>query len=244
MDKKVEIDIIILSYAKDKKLRKITETALETLLASESPDHIQFHVVVIESNLEIKAYDYPNVRTVFPKEKFGYHKFMNLGIAMTESPYVCICNNDLVFHPNWATEILKAFQADPGLSSASPACSIHHPAMGIPIRNGVKYGYEVREELVGWCIFFKREMLKVTGKLDPGFKFWYADNDFSMMLQKHQLTHALVTDAIVDHLESQTLNTEEDQIRKKLTERERFYYEYKWEGRSYLSYLNRLRKFK
>src|SRR5690606_38909440 len=111
-------------------------------------------------------------------------------------------------------------------------------------RNGLKYGYEVRDELVGWCLFFKREMLQITGKLDPRFTFWYADNDYSMMLQKHGLTHALVTDAIVDHMESQTLNTKNEIERKKLTERARFYYEYKWEGRSFFSYLNRLRKFK
>lgn len=244
MDKATEIDVIILSFAKDAKLRQVTETGLATLLASEPADKIRFNVVVLESNHAAKAYDFPNVRTVFPKEKFGYHKYMNIGIGMTDSPFVCICNNDLLFHPGWASAILEAFAADPDLSSASPACSIHHPAHGIPIRNGVKYGYEVRGELIGWCLFFKREMLKVTGKLDPKFTFWYADNDYSKMLQKHGLKHALVTDAIVDHLESQTLNAEEEKKRKVLTERARFYYEYKWEGRSFFSYLNRLRKFK
>lgn len=244
MDKTIEIDIIILSYAKDDKLKRVTEKGLETLLASEPQDTIKFHVVVLESNASVKPYNYRNVRTVFPKKKFGYHRYMNMGIEMTSSSFVCICNNDLLFSPGWASEILKVFRDDPSLSSVSPACSIHHPEQGISIRNGVKYGYEVRAELVGWCLFFKRDMLKVTGKLDPKFKFWYADNDYSMMLQKHGLKHALVTDAIVDHLESQTLNTENEKNRKRLTARERFYYEYKWEGRSYFSYLNRLRKFK
>ncbi len=244
MAKIVDIDIVILSFAKNDELRKVTEKALETLLSSESPDTIKFHVVVLESNAAVPPYDFPCVRTVFPKKKFGYHKYMNMGIEMTASPYVCICNNDLLFTPGWASAILKAFRQDPGLSSASPACSVHHPAEGIPLNNGIKYGYEVRAELIGWCLFFKREMLKVTGKLDPKFKFWYADNDYSMMLQKHGLKHALVTDSIVDHLESQTLNTEDEEHRKRLTARERFYYEYKWEGRSFLSYINRLRKFK
>lgn len=244
MDRKIEIDIIILSFAKNENLRKVTEKALVTLFASESPDKIKFNVIVLESNKNEPPYNFSNVQTVFPKEKFGYHRYMNIGIDLTSSPYVCICNNDLLFHPNWATEILKAFKSDPQLSSVSPACSIHHPEQGMATGSGIKYGYGVRDELVGWCLFFKRDILKITGKLDPRFKFWYADNDYSMMLQKYGLKHALVTDSIVDHLESQTLNTENEKDRKKLTARERFYYEYKWEGRSFLSYLNRLRKFK
>ena len=244
MDQAIEIDIVILSFAKDERLRQVTDTALVTLLNSESVHKIRFNVVVLESNGEAKPYSYSQVRTEFPQTKFGYHKYMNIGIEMGTSPYVCICNNDLVFHPGWASAIMDAFQQDPTLTSASPACSIHHPQHGIPLSGEIHYGYEVRRELVGWCLFFKREMLKVTGRLDPGFRFWYADNDYSMMLQKHGLKHALVTDSIVDHLESQTLNTKDETERKRLTDRERFYYEYKWEGRSFFSYLNRLRKFK
>ncbi len=244
MDKKIDIDIIILSYAKDNKLRELTETALKTLFTSEPDDKINFNVVVVESNKDAEVYNYPNTQTVYPKEKFGYHRYMNIGIEMTNSPFVCICNNDLVFHDGWATEILRAFEKDAELCSTSPACSIHHPAQGISTHNGIHYGYEVRKELIGWCLFFKREILKITGKLDPNFKFWFADNDYSMTLQKHGLKHALVTSSIVEHLESKTLNTKRTRERKRLTAGERFYYEYKWEGRSYLSYLWKTKRFK
>jgi GT2 family glycosyltransferase len=86
-------------------------------------------------------------------------------------------------------------------------------------------------------------MLKTTGKLDPAFKFWFADNDYSNTLRKHGLKHALVTSSLVDHLESQTLKTKTTTEQMLLTSKERFYYEYKWEGRSFFSYLNRVRKF-
>ncbi|GGF38007.1 glycosyltransferase family 2 protein [Echinicola rosea] len=244
MNHSIEIDIVILSYAKDESLRKTTENALESLMSSESDSAVKFNVFVIESVKSQPRYNFPNTVTIYPNKKFGYHKFMNIGIKMGTSPYVCICNNDLIFHKTWASEIVRAFENDPHLSSASPACSIHHPDHGIKINNGLLYGYEVRKELIGWCLFFKREMLNITGKLDPKFKFWFADNDYSMTLQKHGLKHALVTSSVVDHLESQTLNTKSEKEKRKLTARERFYYEYKWEGRSLFSYLNRLRKFK
>ncbi|AGA78977.1 glycosyltransferase family 2 protein [Echinicola vietnamensis] len=239
-----EIDIIILSYAKDPALKEITENALKSLNESENNQSIKFNTIVIESEKKLRPYQYPKTKTIYPKQNFGYHKYMNIGIKMTQSEFVCICNNDLVFHKGWASEILQAFEKDPNLSSASPACSIHHPDHGIAINSGIHIGYEVRKELVGWCLFFKRDMLKVTGKLDPKFKFWFADNDYSMTLQEHGLKHALVASSIVDHLESKTLNTKSDKEKWKLTVRERFYYEYKWEGRSFLSYMNRLRKFK
>ncbi|WP_353720521.1 glycosyltransferase [Dyadobacter sp. 676] len=239
----IEIDIIILSYARNEELKKVTLDGIDTLLKSEDPQKIRFNIVVIESNKELKPYQYVGTQTVYPWQRFGYHRYMNIGIGMTKAPWVCICNNDLLFHPNWATEILRAFETDPSLWSACPACSIHHPEHGVALNSGLHYGYEVRRELVGWCIFFKRDMLKITGKLDPAFKFWYADNDYGNTLQKHHLKHALVTSSIVDHLESRTLKTKTATEQLQLTSRERFYYEYKWEGRSFFSYLNRLRKF-
>lgn len=85
-------------------------------------------------------------------------------------------------------------------------------------------------------------MLKVTGKLDESYKFWFADNDYANTLQKHGIVHALVTNSHVEHLESITLKTKNVKEQHKLTQGERFYYEYKWGGRSYLSYLNYKRK--
>jgi GT2 family glycosyltransferase len=238
-----EIDIVILSYASNEELKKITLDGIESLVKSESPDRVKFNIVVVESNRSLKPYQYPGSKTVYSWKPFGYHRYMNIGIGMTQSKYVCICNNDLIFHKGWATEILKAFEKDKELYSASPACSIHHPEQGIELDGRIHYGYEVRQELIGWCLFFRRDMLKITGKLDPAFKFWFADNDYSNTLQKYGLKHVLVTSSIVDHLESRTLKTKSTTEQLELTSRERFYYEYKWGGRSYFSYLNRVRKF-
>lgn len=240
----VNIDIIILSYARDAALKRLTQNTLDTLWASEPANLIRFNVVVIESNHALKPFQYTGTKTIYPEQKFGYNKFMNIGIRLTNSPYVCMCNNDLLFHKGWASAMLSAFAHPAGLESASPLCSVHHPGIGINPDTGILTGYEVRKELAGWCIFFRRKMLEKTGLPDPRFRFWYADNDYGNTLQKLGLKHALVTSSIVDHLESQTLLTKTSADQQKLTAGERFYYEYKWEGRSYLSYLNRLRKFR
>jgi GT2 family glycosyltransferase len=238
----MQVDIIMLSYASSSKLKKLTTSSIRSLLRSEAKERVKFNIVVIESNNEIYPFQYPGTRTIYPRKKFGFHKFMNIGIKSTDSPFICLCNNDLQFSKNWASEIKKNFDLDEDLVSACPIDPDFHSQCGILENTGNHYGYTIRKELVGWCIFLRRSILSTTGLLDPMFKFWYADNDYSRTLQKFSLKHALVSTSIVKHLESQTLKTRDVKDQHRLTFAEKFYYEYKWEGRSYHSYVYQKRK--
>lgn len=234
MSTHIDVDIIILSFAKNDELRKVTETALASLACSEPDSKIIFHVIVIESNHAAAPYAGNHVKTIYLDEAFNYHRFMNHGISITESPYVAICNNDLFFHPGWVSALLQAFHDDPKLLSASPICGLHHPAHGYALDSGVHIGYAVRGEIAGWCLFFKRRMLDVTGPLDEQFFFWYADNDYAKTLETHGIRHGLVTTSRVDHLESQTLETASSTQRTLLTQKAKYIYQRKWEGKSRL----------
>lgn len=236
-----EIDIIILSNAQNESLRNLTINCLESLVLSEPEDKIRFNILVIES-ARTSVYDFPNCRTIFPEKPFGFNRYMNLGIKMTDASFVCLCNNDLLFHKGWASKILEAFEQNPRLKSASPYCRFNHPVRNFMADTGVHLGYGVREEVSGWCILFKREILRTIGQLDERLTFWYADNDYANTLKKHGILHGLVTGSFVDHLESQTLATKSRKEQQRLTAGERYYYEYKWGTRSYLSYLNHKRK--
>lgn len=224
----VEIDMIILSYAQNEDLKRTTINCIRSLVNSEDQHQIKFNILVIESEKKIQPYQYDFTTTIYPEEEFGYHKFMNMGIKMTTAPYVCMCNNDLIFHKNWATEILQPFLQYTDVYSASPVCSIFHPTVGIEINSGLRIGYQVRQEVSGWCLFFRRDLLKIIGQLDPNYKFWCADNDYINTLWVLKLYHVLVTSSIVDHLENHTLKnqTEEEQLR--LTEQECIYFDKKW----------------
>lgn len=227
----LEVDIIILSYAQNEDLRSVTTNCINSLMASEDPNKIKFNVMVIESENSIKPFQYEYTTTVYPEEPFGYHKYMNIGIGLTFSPLICLCNNDLIFHKSWATEILLAFFLDPTISSASPACSIHHPKMGFKLHDGLKLGYRIRYEVAGWCIFLKRDVFRRTGKLDNNYIFWAADNDYANTIAILNLKHVLVTSSIVDHLESTTLNYQDEQIKDRLTKKEGKYLRKKWASR-------------
>lgn len=231
-------DVIILSFAKDDALRQVTEHCLDSLLASEDRANIDFRVVVLESNAHSPAYGQPGVTTLYPDTPFNYHAYMNLGIKEGQAPFVAICNNDLSFHPGWASELLEVFNGDPGISSASPACSLHHPRNGFALHSGVYQGYGVLREISGWCLVFRRSILDVIGELDERFYFWYADNDYALTLEAHGLKHVLVTSSVVDHLDSRTLSTHTSAKQWLMTKRSKYIFEEKWRGRSWI-YLTR-----
>lgn len=229
--KPVCIDVVILSFAKNAELRAMTETCLNTLLASEFPDEIVFDVIVVESNNQAPEYSQKGVRTLYLPGPFNYHRYMNEGIKRTAGVFVAICNNDLYFHPRWASELLKAFENDPQLISTSPACSLHHPDNGFALNSGIYPGYRVLKEISGWCLVFRRSMLETTGMLDERFYFWYADDDYARTLEKNSLKHALVTSSVVDHLESKTLKTHNSAKQRLMTKRAKYDFQEKWSNK-------------
>lgn len=237
----LKIDIIILSNAQTPELRSLTIQTIETLLASEDPSEIRFMIQVFES-AEIGTYNYPFCQTLFPPKPFNFNRYMNMGIKRSTSAFVCMCNNDLIFHPGWASRILEAFNQNSELVSASPICEINHRERGILPNTGIHIGYEIRKHVSGWCLFFKRSMVKQTGLMDERFRFWFVDNDYAKTLEKSRILHALITDSRVDHLESQTLKTRSKKEQLSLTTDDRYLFECKWGSRSYFSYLNYKRK--
>ena len=120
MEKKIEIDIVMLSYGQTDELKNTTINCLNSLMVSEDPEKIKFNVIVIASEKTLRPYQYNHSLTIYPEKEFGYHRYMNIGIDMTSADFICICNDDLIFHPNWATEILKPFHQFRDVSSASP----------------------------------------------------------------------------------------------------------------------------
>lgn len=232
----VIVDVIILSYAKNVQLRKITEEAIVTLLNSE--ESIKFNVIVVESNIDCSPFEFENCNTIYPKKKFGYNKYMNIALDLTKNKYVCLCNNDLIFHKGWASEILYQFQTDQTLMSASPICSNVSNSKYPKINSGNYYGYEIGKHVSGWCIFLDRRIINKIGKLDESFKFWYCDNDYANTLMKFNIKHVLISTAIVDHLNSRTLISETQDSQARLMNQDFLYYQYKWKHQNFLKYIS------
>jgi GT2 family glycosyltransferase len=236
------IDIIILSYAKTDELKQTTLNCIESLLISEPTEKIIFKTLVIESNKDLQPYQYPDTKTIYPDAPFGYNRYMNIGIGATNNPYVCLCNNDLIFHFNWASELIAAFNKYPVLESANPYCAT------IDYDEKIKKGgnvirrdknLKVNGILMGWCIFVKRSIFNKIGLLDEQFTFWYADNDYDMTLRKHGIKHALVKSSLVSHLSCQSHDMLLDK-KEELTVGQWSVFQKKWQKKSILKKMAKL----
>lgn len=199
-----EVDIVIISNAKDIFLRDTTHIAIDSLYKSEDPEKIKFKVVVVESNKDISYNSYnedPNkdVKTIYTDMPFGYHRYLNFGRKVGNSEYVVLCNNDLEFMANWATNAINAMN-ETGVWSAgccNPNKSLHkkHIEQG----HRIIHGHAVSNHITGWCIFQKREIYEHIGDLDETFEFWFSDNDYSQTLIKKGFYNILVVNSHVLH---------------------------------------------
>jgi len=229
------IDIIILSYAKNDHLKQLTEQSISTLLESEDPEKINFNVVVVESNKELEPFQFKNTNTIYPKEKFNFNKYHNIGLRLTSNKYVCFCNNDLIFHKNWASNILLAFENQDVKCASTYWEQYHLGERGIyPNSKNIMGG---RNIFSGWCFLIDRSLISKIGFFDEKINFWYSDDDFCKNLEKHNLANLLVTNAEVTHVGGYSLNNIDKKQKLKYTLFPQLYYEYKWGYRSLFSYI-------
>lgn len=194
-----EIDIVIVSDARNEFLFDSTNKTIASLIESEP--NIKFNIFIVESNKNI-SYDKKEqnilIKTIYPTTSFGYHKYLNLGIKEGGSKYVVLCNNDLLFENNWASEIIEVMQSDESILSASPFCN---ETQGDNKKYAREYflGYRVRGEVNGWCIFQQRKIYDQIKELNEDVIFWYSDDIYAFELELRNIKHALVTSSIVHH---------------------------------------------
>jgi len=236
--KKTEIDIVILSYSANEGLKQVTSDCINSLISSQD-ESIEFNILVLESEKKLFPYQFEGSRTIYPEEKFNFHKYLNLGVSLTSNNLICFCNNDLIFEKGWAQSLIAAMDIDKELLSVSPLCPQFHPGVGIFPNSGLKYGYSIRKEIAGWCFMIKRELLSIIGPFDEHFSFWFADTDYSHTLKKYNIKHALVTDSMVRHLDGRSTQELEDSQKSAMTNEQFWYFQYKWEHKNRLLYFYR-----
>jgi GT2 family glycosyltransferase len=196
----MKVDIVILSHGKTPELRGTTQNAINSCLSSES--EIEFNIIVIEQE---DTATYTRCQVYYDYDDFNYNRSMNRGIELGDAQYICLCNNDLIFYPNWCSILIDAMQKHE-LLSACPICP-HVQKHRLSLKEEIYFGYRNSHEVSGWCIMINRDILKIIGKLDEEFPFWFADNVYSEQLKRHNIKHACVTKSVVEHLGSKTLNT-------------------------------------
>lgn len=241
----MKLSVIILSYAIDEEVYRMNCRAIESLFASEeweltnegineltnereisnlqSPiSKSSLDVLLIESNREAKyTYD-SRVRVLVPEEKFGFHRFFNIGLDNTRGEFVAFCNNDIVFTPGWWSAIMKVKEQHPKYMCFSPVDS-SYPMMAEEIAKGKDYviGWENKRHFAAWCFVWERKVFKTIGRFDETFDFYSADDDELQTLRYFAIPNVLVTDSEVKHL-SQVVTNKVGVEKYKVTDKEKY----------------------
>jgi GT2 family glycosyltransferase len=212
------IDCVMLSYSKSPELKAMTQNAINTLHASSKEHSFRVWLVETENQYEIT---YDGATVIQPKDKFGYNKFLNIGMRKCISEYIVLANNDLEFIPGWIDEILRLrpYSASP----VNPGWPLHKGLSGKMIT-----GYGVSREICGWCLVVQKYVLNKLFPFDEQFDYWYQDNDYAMQLQKYNIPHVLVGNSFVKHLGSVShcLINKKNLIQQTIGMAERFYKKY------------------
>lgn len=197
------VDVVILAFTLDEEVFEMNLRAIRSLRGSE-PD-IDFRVCLVESNPEWQSlgfeYD-PDTSVLVPDEPFNFNRFNNHGMRRGQADWILFSNNDVVFHPGWCSAMLSAHAARPELVCLCPMdpTSLHTPPGTFAGERDAVPGYLVRVHFTGWCFMVRREVFEVTGPFDERFDYYFADDDFTLTLRRHDLLNAVVPAAQVQHL--------------------------------------------
>lgn len=195
------LSVIILSYAIDEEVYRMNCRAVDSLLSSEQWGKNDLEILLIESNRE-SAYKYDErVRVLMPEEKFGFHRFFNIGLDHTSGEFVAFCNNDIVFEKGWWNAIMKVKTQHPKFMCFSPVDS-SYPLMAEEIAKGKDYviGWENKRHFAAWCFVWERKVFKTIGRFDETFDFYSADDDELQTLHYWAIPNVLVIGSEVKHL--------------------------------------------
>lgn len=195
----MSLSVIILSKTISDIVFKTTMNCINSLQESEEFKNNDLEILLIESNRNyLEEFSYPeNVKVILPEEDFGFHKFLNKGIKVAKNKFIALCNNDLIFHKNWFSEIKKVAKQREDILSFSPI----DPRKELhKFKEPFEEGYKVSQHIKGWCLVCRKELFNKLGLLDERFKFFYSDNDYALSLIFFNIKHALVTSSHIEHL--------------------------------------------
>lgn len=109
-------------------------------------------------------------------ENLGFAKAVNIGIAESDAPYVCILNNDTIISPGAFERMLAYMDDDPYLGLIGPLtnrCETEQRSdgsrgPGVVYTNGL---------VAFFCTILRREMIAAVGLLSEEYGLGYGEDD-------------------------------------------------------------------
>lgn len=238
----VEVDVVMLAYTGTREIYEMNRKAIQSL--REGDPELVFNVFLLESNIEFPdmGWEYDaETQVIYPKEKFNFNHFNNIGKELGKADWIVFSNNDVVFEAGWCTALLAANKVNPALRSLCPVDpqSKHTPEGTFSQDAQFEIGHLVRVTFTGWCFMVQRTVFEETGPFDKRFDYYFADDDFTMQLRKADILNAAVPKSQVHHLAHMTSKETGLSISEKFKS-DQATFKSKWGSQRSIAWKNRL----
>ena len=154
---------------------KMTEECIESLIAN-TPDLGEIILIDDHSTEEWTA-KFPMVRYYLNGDG-RVNGAWNLGASLAKYDYICWCNNDLLFSPNWSKPLIDNLSNDVWVTSPYHTTGKEIPTdfpAGEDRRNNIEVT-GVNLPFLGSCFMMEKKNWKLIGPIDDRIKIWCGDN--------------------------------------------------------------------
>jgi cellulose synthase/poly-beta-1,6-N-acetylglucosamine synthase-like glycosyltransferase len=148
------VAIIVPCWNEEKTIKGTIESLLELNYPKDKIEIVLIDDGSTDNTFSVmKEYESRENIKVITKENGGKHTATNLGIQMTDTPYVGCLDADSFVHKEALSRMLSYFEAHPDTMAVSPSIIIHNPKTFIQKLQKIEYD---------WAIFIKK-MLGIVG---------------------------------------------------------------------------------
>ena len=187
-----------------------------------------------------------DIRLIKSDSNLGYAGACNLGIKNSDSKYIVISNNDILFTPNWLSHLIETSEISDEVGLVGPVTNhasgfhrqphksyttnldLFREAARIRMKN--KGNFMFVPVLIFFCTLIKRKTVEQIGILDPNLGLGGCDDlDYSFRARMAGIQLILDLSVFVHHFCSKTY-TSNDLNYINLLQESRDRYNKKWEG--------------
>lgn len=162
-----------------------------------------------------------NYKLIENEKNLGFAKGCNQGITASSGEFILLLNNDVVVTEGWLSGMLECLNSDSGIGIVGPMTNnisggqkvvdakyktieqMHEFAKSFRERNRHQRVYQRR--IVGFCMLFRRELVKKIGGLDERFHSGnFEDDDYCLRVELEDYRNCIAGDVFTHHYGSRS----------------------------------------
>jgi len=229
---------------------ELTKSCIDSIIKNTDVD---YRLIIIDnaSNDKTKKYleelkdkEGRRVLLIRNESNLGFIKAVNQGMRLSESPYICLINNDTIVTKEWLGEMIRVAESSPRVGLINPSSN----TLGQKPENKESmeaYAERLKKEAassteigsaIGFCMLIKKEIIERIGVFDEIYGMGnFEDTDYSRRAIKEGYICARAHRAYVFHDEGGSFTR--GSLFDENFERNRQIYEFRWGKRKWIAYI-------